>query len=162
MKNIIRICALLSALLCALSLCACDTTPPQSSGYAFKSGEVSFTVGDDADAVVSRLGEYVSYSESPSCGGGAEPDKTYTYSGFKFDTINTGGKNVIVKIVLLDDSVSTPEGITIGSSKDEVIGAYGEGYTEASGGALTYTDEKCALMIAFKDSAVSAIHYVEK
>jgi hypothetical protein len=66
------------------------------------------------------------------------------------------------KIVLTDDSVSTPEGISIGSSRDEVIAAYGESFTENASGTLTYTDGTTKLMIGIKDGAVSAIHYVQE
>ena len=69
---------------------------------------------------------------------------------------------MIVKIVLADDSVSTPEGISIGSSRDEVIAAYGENFTENATGTLIYTDGATKLMVGFADGSVSAIHYVEE
>ena len=130
--------------------------------YSFKSGEVGFSVHHDADAVIEKLGDPIDLVETPSCGGGAEPDREYTYAGFKFNTVNENGLNKIVKIVLTDDSVSTPEGISIGSSRDEVIAAYGESFTENASGTLTYTDGTTKLMIGIKDGAVSAIHYVEE
>ena len=128
--------------------------------YSFKSGEVGFSVHHDADAVIEKLGDPIDLVETPSCGGGEEPDREYTYAGFKFNTVNENGLNKIVKIVLTDDSVSTPEGISIGSSRDEVIAAYGESFTENASGTLTYTDGTTKLMIGIKDGAVSAIHYV--
>ena len=130
--------------------------------YSFKSGEVGFSVHHDADAVIEKLGDPIDLVETPSCGGGAEPDREYTYAGFKFNTVNENGLNKIVKIVLTDDSVSTPEGISIGSSRDEVIAAYGSSFTENASGTLTYTDGTTKLMIGIKDGAVSAIHYVEE
>ena len=130
--------------------------------YSFKSGEVGFSVHHDADAVIEKLGDPIDLVETPSCGGGEEPDREYTYSGFKINTINENGLNKIVKIVLTDDSVSTPEGISIGSSRDEVIAAYGSSFTENATGTLTYTDGTTKLMIGIKDGAVSAIHYVEE
>ena len=130
--------------------------------YSFKSGEVGFSVHHDADAVIEKLGDPIDLVETPSCGGGEEPDREYTYAGFKFNTVNENGLNKIVKIVLTDDSVSTPEGISIGSSRDEVIAAYGESFTENATGTLTYTDGTTKLMIGIKDGAVSAIHYVEE
>ena len=130
--------------------------------YSFKSGEVGFSVHHDADAVIGKLGDPIDLVETPSCGGGAEPDREYTYAGFKFNTVNENGVNKIVKIVLTDDSVSTPEGISIGSTRDEVVAAYGDSFTENSSGTLTYTDGATKLMIGIKDGAVSAIHYVEE
>jgi hypothetical protein len=150
-------------LACLLLVCfvGCDGGS-ESKNYVFNAGGVEIKVGGDANAAVSALGEAQNLVETPSCGGGAEPDREYTYAGFKFNTVNENGKNVIVKIILSDDSVSTPEGISIGSSRDEVVAAYGDSFTENSSGTLTYTDGATKLMIGIKDGAVSAIHYVEE
>ena len=147
------------ALMMLFFFVGCDK---EEVNYSFKSGEVGFSVHHDADAVIEKLGDPIDLVETPSCGGGAEPDREYTYAGFKFNTVNENGLNKIVKIVLTDDSVSTPEGISIGSSRDEVIAAYGESFTENASGTLTYTDGTTKLMIGIKDGAVSAIHYVEE
>jgi hypothetical protein len=133
-----------------------------AKNYVFSANAVEIKVGGEANAVVSALGESQNLVETPSCGGGAEPDREYTYAGFKFNTVNENGKNVIVKIVFTDDSVSTPEGISIGSSRDEVIAAYGENFTENATDTLIYTDGATKLMIGFTDGSVSAIHYVEE
>ena len=147
------------ALMMLFFFVGCDK---EEVNYSFKSGEVGFSVHHDADAVIEKLGDPIDLVETPSCGGGEEPDREYTYAGFKFNTVNENGLNKIVKIVLTDDSVSTPEGISIGSSRDEVVAAYGESFTENSSGTLTYTDGTTKLMIGIKDGAVSAIHYVQE
>ena len=147
------------ALMMLFFFVGCDK---EEVNYSFKSGEVGFSVHHDADAVIEKLGDPIDLVETPSCGGGEEPDREYTYAGFKFNTVNENGLNKIVKIVLTDDSVSTPEGISIGSSRDEVIAAYGESFTENATGTLTYTDGTTKLMIGIKDGAVSAIHYVQE
>ena len=151
------------ALACLMLVCfvGCDGGD-EAKKYIFNSNGVGIKVGGDANAVVSALGEAQNLVETPSCGGGAEPDREYTYAGFKFNTVNENGKNVIVKIVLADDSVSTPEGISIGSSRDEVIASYGENFTENATGTLIYTDGATKLMLGFTDGSVSAIHYVEE
>ena len=149
------------ALACIMLVCfvGCDK---EEVNYSFKSGEVGFSVHHDADAVIGKLGDPIDLVETPSCGGGAEPDREYTYAGFKFNTVNENGVNKIVKIVLTDDSVSTPEGISIGSLRDEVIAAYGENFTENATGTLIYTDGATKLMIGFTEGSVSAVHYVEE
>ena len=149
------------ALACLMLICfvGCDK---EEVNYSFKSGEVGFSVHHDADAVIEKLGDHIDLVETPSCGGGAEPDREYIYSGFKINTINENGLNKIVKIVLTDDSVSTPEGISIGDSRDAVIDAYGENFTENASGTLTYTDGSVKLMFGITDGCVSAIHYVEE
>ena len=147
------------ALACLMLVCfvGCDK---EEVNYSFKSGDVRLSVNHDADAVIEKLGDHIDLVETPSCGGGEEPDREYTYSGFKINTINENGLNKIVKIVLTDDSVSTPEGISIGSSRDDVVEAYGEDFTENASGTLTYTDGATKLMFGITDGSVSAIHYV--
>ena len=147
------------ALACLMIVCfiGCDK---EEVNYSFKSGEVGFSVNHDADAVIEKLGDPIDLVETPSCGGGAEPDREYTYAGFKFNTVNENGVNKIVKIVLTDDSVSTPEGITIGDGREAVIETYGEDFTENASGTLTYTDGATKLMFGISDGCVSAIHYV--
>jgi hypothetical protein len=132
-----------------------------AKNYVFSANGVEIKVGGDANAVVSALGEAQNLVETPSCGGGAEPDREYTYAGFKFNTVNENGVNKIVKIVLTDDSVSTPEGITIGDGREAVIETYGEDFTENASGTLTYTDGATKLMFGISNGCVSAIHYVE-
>ena len=151
------------ALACLLLVCfvGCDGGE-EAKNYVFSSNGVEIKVGGDANAAVSALGEAQNLVETPSCGGGEEPDREYTYAGFKFNTVNENGLIKIVKIVLTDDSVSTPEGITIGDGRDEVIAAYGENFTENATGTLIYTDGATKLMIGITDGSVSAIHYVEE
>ena len=149
------------ALACLMLVCfvGCDK---EEVNYSFKSGEVGFSVHHDADAVIEKLGDPIDLVETPSCGGGAEPDREYTYAGFKFNTVNENGLNKIVKIVLTDDSVSTPEGISIGDGREAVIETYGENFTENASGTLTYTDGSVKLMFGITNGCVSAIHYVEE
>ena len=151
------------ALAAVMILCfvGCDGGSEVSS-YAFKSGDVEIKIGGDSNAVVSALGEAQNLVETPSCGGGAEPDREYTYAGFKFSTVNENGVNKIVKIVITDDSVSTPEGIFIGDGREAVIEIYGKSFTENASGALIYTDGETNLMFGIQNGCVSAIHYVEQ
>ena len=158
MKRFISLALLLAMLVCFVG---CDGGS-ETKSYLFKSSDVEIKVGGDANAAVSALGEAQNLVETPSCGGGEEPDREYTYSGFKFNTVNENGLNKIVKIVLTDDSVSTPEGITIGDGREAVIETYGEDFTENASCTLTYTDGATKLMFGITDGSVSAIHYVEE
>ena len=156
MKRFISFALALMMLVCFVG---CDK---EEVNYSFKSGEVGFSVHHDADAVIEKLGDPIDLVETPSCGGGEEPDREYTYAGFKFNTVNENGVNKIVKIVLTDDSVSTPEGISIGDGREAVIETYGENFTENASGTLTYTDGAVKLMFGITNGCVSAIHYVEE
>jgi len=158
MKRFISLALLLAMLVCFVG---CNDGS-ETKSYHFKSGNVEIKVGGDANAAVSALGEAQNLVETPSCGGGAEPDREYTYAGFKFNTVNENGVNKIVKIVLTDDSVSTPEGISIGDGREAVIETYGADYTENASGTLVYTDGVSQLMFGITNGCVSAIHYVEE
>ena len=154
-----RFISLALACLMIVFFVGCDK---EEVNYNFKSGEVGFSVNHDADAVIEKLGDPIDLVETPSCGGGEEPDREYTYAGFKFNTVNENGLNKIVKIVLTDDSVSTPEGISIGDGREAVIETYGENFTENASGTLTYTDGAVKLMFGITNGCVSAIHYVQE
>jgi hypothetical protein len=58
----------------------------------------------------------------------------------------------------MDDSVATDKGIYIGASLEEVIAAYGDGYTEESGEYI-YTLGESTLNFLLEDDYVSAITY---
>ena len=59
---------------------------------------------------------------------------------------------------LLSSAAATPEGITIGSTRQEVEAAYGEDY-EAFGEQYTYEDGDAQLFIIFQDGAVVSVEY---
>lgn len=156
MKRLSLIFAAILLLVCCLT--ACDQN---------KGGEYSFTyngqdvrIGEDGNAVASALGSPVDYIEEDSCGGEG-PDKTFIYPGFRYDTVMQGGVDRIVKIVLTDDSVATPQGIRIGDAKSAVVSVYGDGYTETADGGLVYTAKDTKLMFGIRDGVVTAIHYIE-
>ena len=137
---------------------ACDQNSGQE--YIFSYNGQAIRIGDDGNTVASALGTYTDYIEEDSCGGEG-PDKTFVYPGFRYDTVMTGGVDRIVKIVLTDDSVKTPQGIKIGDAKSAVIAAYGDSFTETADGGLVYTDGACRLMFGIRDGVVTAIHYIQ-
>lgn len=128
-----------------------------SNTYSFKFNGVSATADMAADAVIAGFGDNYSYFESPSCAFQGD-DKVYTYNSFLVRTYPKDGVDYILSIELRDDSISTPEGIYIGSSEDDVRAAYGEPTSEGSNG-LEYTKANCTLAFVIKDGKVSAISY---
>lgn len=149
---------LAALLLLGTCLVACDAG--KGGEYIFSHNGTAIRVGDDGNAVASALGTPADYMEEDSCGGEG-PDKTFVYPGFRYDTVMTGGVDRIVKIVLTDDSVATPQGVKIGSTKSAVVSAYGDGYTETADGGLVYTDGNTKLMFGIRDGVVTAIHYIQ-
>lgn len=177
------LCALL-ALAVTLSLAACggkekpgssgsqpgqtsQSAPPAQSAqpggsdvaeYVFRSGETRLSIDQDMAEVLSALGEPKEYYEAPSCAFEGL-DKTYTYSGFYLTTRPDGEKDFVNSIVLTDDSVTTPEGLYIGSTADDVTAAYGES-AGATATFIPYTKGNTALNFVLSGGKVISIEYL--
>lgn len=76
-------------------------------------------------AIGKKLGDADNYFESDSCAFQGK-DKVYTYGSVKITTYPKDNKDYVYTIELLDDTVSTPEGISIGSDKKAVEEKYGD------------------------------------
>ena len=126
--------------------------------YIFKSGGVEIIPGEDSAAILGALGKESSYDEVDIGCGNNEVGKVYSYSGFKIQTYPDNSKDYVDTVTITNDSVSTPEGITIGSSRDDVIKAYGDGYTEKSNG-IVYIKDKTTLSFVIRDGLVTSIIY---
>ena len=152
--------SLIFAAILMLSLCfvSCD----QNTGveYSFSYNGTAVRIGEDGKALSAALGDYIDYRESGSCGA-EQNDKEFYYPGFRYDTVWSNGADRIVRIVLTDDSVATPQGIRIGDAKSAVVTAYGDSYTETADGSLVYTDGATKLMFGIRDGVVTAIHYTQ-
>lgn len=68
-------------------------------------------------------------------------------------------KQCVSSIYLLTDQVSTEEGIKIGSSRDDMIKAYGKDY-KMEYEAYRYVKGKTELTFYLKDGKVEAIEYM--
>ena len=155
MKKIICITLTLITLLC---LASCEAAPEEGTKYEFQSGPVSVAIDAEAESVLSALGEWRNYSESPSCAF-VGLDKVYVYAGFRIQTYPLEGKDYIYSVELTDDSVTTPEGITIGSGADQVKSAYGTP-AEESATLLLYKGEGVNLQFILRDGKVTNIQYL--
>lgn len=133
---------------------------PQSSGpeaYVFQSGNTSIAIDDDMAGVLAALGEPQSYFEAASCAFDGL-DKTYTYPGFIISTRPDGEHDFINSILLTDDSVTTPEGLYIGSSLEDVTAVYGEGETTDT--LFTYTKGNTTMNFLIQDGKIISIEYL--
>ena len=148
---------ILALLVAGLMLVSCDNKGKVEK-YVFRSGSVEIVPGEDSSAVISALGEANSYDEEDIGCGNNEMAKVYNYGGFQIKTYPDNSKDFIDTVTIKNDSVSTPEGITIGSSRDDVIAAYGEDYEE-KGDGLIYKNGKTTLNIVVRDGAVTSIYY---
>lgn len=135
-----------------------DTTQEeeaQAEAYVFVSGDVTIAMNAEADEIVEALGDYNSYFESESCAFEGL-DKEYTYSGFVLTTYPIDEVDYVNGVEIVDDTVETPEGITIGSSYDDVVAAYGESDSEDS---CEYEFGDSTLLIILEDGVVTSIQY---
>ena len=173
----------LTALALCLSLTACGggetaqtpapqpTTPAEQSAapaqsqapaapdsYVFLSGDFPISIDQDMADVLAALGEPQSYFEAASCAFEGL-DKTYTYSGFQITTRPEGDKDYVNSILLTDDSVSTPEGIYIGSPVEDAEAAYTFSGTGIHSSA-SFTLGDATLSLIFQDGKVISIEYL--
>lgn len=127
------------------------------SGFVFETEGVSFTADQDMAQVLEKLGEPVSYYEAASCAFQGL-DKIYTYQHFEINTYPDGDRDLISSIVLKDDLISTPEGLSIGQTKAEMEAIYGTDY-ETRGNMCVYTKDGMHLSVLVEGDAVTSIEY---
>lgn len=162
----------LSAVLC-LTLAACSAE--KDSGKTTDSGSQSAAAatddsyvmtfrgtdivpGAEMQPILDKLGEPKKYFESESCAFKGL-DKVYTYDSVVIRTYPKDKTDYVLSVELKDDAVSTPEGVSIGESKDKVTKVYGEG-TSSSSAAVTYRKGEAVLSFIFDEEGnVSSITY---
>ena len=133
---------------------------PDEAGY-FTFGPYTFAIdGEVTEATLAELGTQTKEAEeAPNCAFDGK-GKLYTFSGFEVETYAKDGKNYFYGVYLLDDSISADrEGITIGSTKDAVIAAYGQA-DDAKDASLTYHRKGMDLVFFTRGDRVTRIHYL--
>ena len=156
-----RVLAMTAACITAVALTACGGSGGSGSsssggdGYTFKSGSTVIEMNADAAAVVEELGEANDYFESESCAFEGL-DKVYSYPGYQLKTYPVEDKDYVLSVVFMDDTVSTEEGISIGSTKEEVTEAYGEPSSE-SATELVYEKGDTEMTIGLDGDSVSTL-----
>lgn len=133
---------------------------PSKEGYFFKPKAVSFTTGEPATPAMDSMGEYLDTFSAPSCAFEGE-DTVYKYDNFELYTYDKNGEPYISGIFLLDESASTPEGLHIGSTVEEMISLYGENYEETVG-SYTYLKGDTELIVVTSEGEVISITYILK
>ena len=153
MKKVVMI---LLALLC-LTGCASPKVPTGEEKFTFIYQGVAISPHGDAAPVIEALGEPKSYTEESSCAFEGL-DKTYYYGSFYLSTYPMGGKDFVYVLWFADDTVTTAEGIRIGSTQAQVETAYGK---DAFNGTNAFEMSKGSskLTILITDGIVSGIRY---
>ena len=135
-------------------------------GWSFVYNGLNINVGTDLNIVekTGKLGELnKDYTElkATSCAGlGLARTLTFNSGSFVINTNPDGDKDIISNISLYDDTITTAEGLYIGSSLDDVKKTYGEPDAETSN-STTYTYKKghSILCIIIANDKVSNIVY---
>lgn len=128
-----------------------------TAGYEFDYNGTAIHMNDKADKIVETLGKPMDYFEAPSCAFQGL-DKIYYFSGFNLSTYPGTDGDYISAIDFADDSVSTKEGITLGTARDIVVEAYGNDYAEDNG-SLIYTKGGTKLTFLMENDLVTSINY---
>jgi len=160
MKKIIT--AVLCALLCVTmiaSLVSCKESETEKSNggdlYTVEYKGVSIKLDADASEILDKLGKAQSTSELGDCGGFGAQVK-YTYVDIELYTLKNDDGESVDQITLKSDMVSTSKGISVGSTAEEVIDAYGEP-TEKSDKDMRYIDGNNVIKFKLEGGAVDDI-----
>lgn len=129
----------------------------KEKGFAFTYKDTEITLHAPAEPIIAALGEPVKYTESTSCAF-TGLDKNYYYGSFYLDTYPMCGSDFVYGWWFADDSVSTEEGIYIGSSQADVEKAYG---VENYNGTNAFTVKKAdgILTVILEEGVVTSIQY---
>lgn len=135
-----------------------DTAAEETSdAFVFTYNGVSIAMNAPADSIIEALGDNYTYFEAPSCAYEGM-DKVYTYNSIVVRSYTRDGVDYIAAVELKDDTVSTAEGIRIGSTEDDVRAAYGEDGQPGTAG-IEYIKGDSFISFIFENGAVVAITY---
>jgi hypothetical protein len=135
-----------------------EDTVKEPSGFSFEYNDVSIYMNTDVAPVIDSLGEALHYFEAESCAFKGL-DKKYTYPGFEITTYPLDDKDYVSVVYLMDDTVSTPEGIYLGSTVNDMIEAYGNDYVK-SAESYTYKKDDSTLQFIAADDEIISITYL--
>lgn len=154
-----RMYGVLLALVLLLSCTGCAAPQPEAEDeiFSFCYQNIRITPGEEAAPILAALGEPKGYTESASCAFDGL-DKTYDYGSFCLTTYPLDGKDYVYLIWLVDDSVSTEDGIRLGDSQAEVEALCGgDCFQGGSAYIRTLGNSRCRILLT--DGQVSSIQY---
>ena len=130
-------------------------------GYQFTYKGVTITMNSKAKKFIKKAGKTVAFKATKSCAYKGK-DLTYKYKDFILYTYSKTNKGAeyVNGITFLTDKVTTKEGITIGSSLEDVQKAYGKGSEKF--GVYSFSKGKTKLQIEITDDKVSNLRYIMK
>lgn len=128
----------------------------KESKYYFEFNGAKVRMGDNGADAIAALGKENSVFTAKSCAFEGE-DNTYIYDDFQVTLSTVNGEEVVTSVNITSDMISIAEGVKIGSTEAEVLGAMS---CEAKDdGNYKFSDAGTALAIIVKDGAVASITY---
>lgn len=131
-----------------------STEEAAQTGFVIPFRGVDIPMEGAMEPVLAALGEPKSYTEETSCAFEGL-DKTYYYGSLYIQTNPSPNGDIIAAAWFADDSITTPEGIYIGSPRSAVEAAYGA----FDGDVCTVARGSQRLMILLENDAVTSVQY---
>ena len=125
------------------------------SYYSFTDEKKEFKLGDIF--TIEKFGEPINYTEIPSCAFNGL-DKTYIYEHYEVMTYPDGSVDRILSIYILDDKISTTEGIKISDSYNDMIKKYGNNYKKDFNQYI-YELNKAQIIFIVENNIIISIEY---
>ena len=171
MKKIIRVFAVIIAIVCSVSLlAACNSgndNKDDGKNDGKNDGAVAYYVnyngtkielGKKADSVLSALGTPKAKDSLGDCGGFGLQTR-YTYNDIVVYTVKNDSGETIDQITFSNDTPETPKGICIGDSSESVISAYGEP-TAKNDTKIEYQKDSLVLKFGIENGEVKSINFI--
>jgi len=136
-----------------------DPTPetPAPQGFTFTTQGVTIHMDQNMEEVLDQLGEPLGIFEAPSCAFDGI-DRIFSFPGVQIHTYPLDDLDFVHTISIRDDSVTTANGIYLGSSWNDVLAAYGSEYDQDFG-MFRFTIGQTTLSFFIEDDMVTGILY---
>lgn len=142
-----------------------DPNAVQGGNYgslSFASNGVSFGIFDEAVPVLEALPAPNNHFVGESCAFGGN-DNYYFYNGFELMCNEMDGIDRITSIRIVDDTVTTPQGFSIGMTEESVLALLptitAEEQSLSALGGYTFVSGTTELTVLLTDGVVTDIHY---
>ena len=127
--------------------------------FAFNGAQI--TPDDNMSSVLASVGDAQNVTSVPSCIGVGE-DKIYSYGEFKIESYPNSAGERVLNITIEGSTVSTPKGIRVGMTADDVKAAYGTDALDPSSDdyILIYRSGSRHLDFLMENGVIFEIDYV--
>ncbi|PKM90716.1 MAG: hypothetical protein CVU85_00145 [Firmicutes bacterium HGW-Firmicutes-10] len=151
---------ILIAFMIMVMIAGCTQNPEPTQNYTFQIKGLEITMGETAIDFLVKTGNPLNQYSAPSCAFDGD-DTVYDFGSYQITTYVKNGKEIFTGVYLLDDSVSTKEGVKIGSPLSKMLSTYGDDYQE-NYGAYTYSLGLTDLSFVVINDVITSISYLHK